>query len=239
MDLHALTSNNPDDPENRPEPFREPAVTELKVEAVPVVIPVAPVAPQPLAIIPAAPVQSTNAIFWHVHSLVGYYLIITMFAAWLLLNVWGGDMSILRRLGVTETALKDPLLKTAGYMVVGSIFGSVHYQIKVLYQHYLKKGTYDYRWIGKYISAPWESALMALVVFGLVRGGIGLLGGSGTAGTSPTGNFAALGIGALVGFGMREVVGWVQDLVGTMFGSNRTQEPPVVTLSNETISSSR
>lgn len=82
---------------------------------------------------------------------------------------------------------------------------------------------------------------MALIVFGLVRGGIGLLGGAGDSGTSPTGNFAALGMGALVGFGMREVVGWLQDLVETMFGDKRSKEeaPAVVALPSESIPTGR
>lgn len=153
MNLHALTSNNPEVSAELPESVSEPAASNAVVEPIPVVIPVAPVVAQPLAVISAGPPQSPRAIFWQVHFLVAYYMVITVFTAWLLLNVWGGNLEILKQLGVTAEALKDPLLKTAGYMVIGSIFGSVHYQIKVLF-HFFTEGKYDYRWFGKYISAP-------------------------------------------------------------------------------------
>ena len=63
---------------------------------------------------------------------------------------------------------------------------------------------------------------MAMVVLALIRGGVAVFGGS--MGTDVTGasNFAAFGTGALVGFGMREVVGWLEGLVKTMF---TTKEP--------------
>ena len=58
---------------------------------------------------------------------------------------------------------------------------------------------------------------MAMVVLSLIRGGVAVFGGS--MGTDVTGasNFAAFGTGALVGFGMRDVVGWLESLVKTMF----------------------
>jgi len=63
---------------------------------------------------------------------------------------------------------------------------------------------------------------MALIVLSLIRGGVALYGGSTGTDVEPVNNFAAIGTGALVGFGMRDVVGWLGNLVQTMFTiSNR------------------
>ena len=58
---------------------------------------------------------------------------------------------------------------------------------------------------------------MALVVLSLIRGGVALFGGSTGTDVDAVNNFAAIGTGALVGFGMRDVVGWLGSLVQTMF----------------------
>jgi hypothetical protein len=63
---------------------------------------------------------------------------------------------------------------------------------------------------------PLESAALALAVMSIVQGGAVFLGGSGidfSAGKS----FTVLGFGAVIGFGVREVVGWVGGVTKSMF----------------------
>ena len=216
MDLHALTSKSeieqPETPEELtlPEPTSEPEQTATEGKET-----MSTESPPPDS-------QNTHdAVFREVHVIVAYYIILIAFTALLLLNVWGGDLMILKQLGLTDKAIADPFLRTVGYTIVGSVLGSILYNMRVLFYFYLTKGTYDRRWFGKYLSAPWESAAMSLVVLALVRGGAALFGGTGTAVAppTPTDNFGAFSMGALVGFGMRDVVRWVQGLVETTFGT--------------------
>ena len=169
--------------------------------------------------------QEEAYVFYQVHGLVLYYVLVLVFAFWLMLDVWSENYRIMRFLGVSEASLQDDLLKVIGYIVVGSIFGSILYQIRELYRHYLKKKNYDYRWLGKYISAPWESAAMSLVVLAILRGGVALFGGQQGSEVNLTNNFAAFGTGALVGFGMRDVVGWLGNIVRSVFVSERSRVP--------------
>jgi hypothetical protein len=169
--------------------------------------------------------KKATYIFIQVHGLVIYYVLVMLFAFWLLLDVWSENYSSMRFLGASQIVLADELLKVVGYIVVGSIFGSVLYQIRELYHHYLKTETYDYRWIGKYISAPWESAAMSLIVLAIMRGGVALFGGQQGSEVNMTNNFAAFGTGALVGFGMRDVVGWLGNIVRSVFVSDRRHVP--------------
>jgi hypothetical protein len=169
--------------------------------------------------------RTETYVFLQVHGLVLYYVIVLVFAFWLMLDVWSENYRIMRFLGVSQAVLQDDLLKVIGYIVVGSIFGSVLYQIRELFHHYLKSESYDYRWIGKYVSAPWESAAMSMIVMAIMRGGVALFGGQQGSEVGLTNNFAAFGTGALVGFGMRDVVGWLGNIVRSVFVSDGKQVP--------------
>jgi hypothetical protein len=160
-----------------------------------------------------------------VYGLVVYYMIVLLFAFWFLFDTWSSNLTLMQWIGVRGEALKDPLLRTIGFTIVGGVIGSVLYLIRQLFTYYAKLGTYDARWLGKYITGPWEGAGMAMVVLALIRGGVAVFGGS--MGTDVTGasNFAAFGTGALVGFGMREVVGWLEGLVKTMFTTKEPERP--------------
>jgi hypothetical protein len=158
-----------------------------------------------------------------VYALVVYYLIVLVFSFWFLFDTWSSNLTLMRWIGVRGEALEDPLLRTIGFTIVGGLMGTVLYMIRQLFTYYAKRNDYDPRWLGKYITGPWEGAGMAMVVLALIRGGVAVFGGS--MGTDVTGasNFAAFGTGALVGFGMREVVGWLEGLVETMFTAGESK----------------
>ena len=159
-----------------------------------------------------------------VYAIVVYYMAVLFFSFWFLFDTWSSNFALMRLMGVSGQALEDPLLRTIGFTIVGGLMGSLLYQIRVLFHFYAREKEYDPRWLGKYITGPWEGAGMAMVVLALIRGGVAVFGGS--MGTDVTGasNFAAFGTGALVGFGMRDVVGWLESLVKTMF-TVQTPEP--------------
>jgi hypothetical protein len=131
---------------------------------------------------------------------------------------------LIRWVGLKGEALVDPLLRTIGFTIIGGVLGSLLYHIRVLFFHFAQKKNYDPAWLGKYITAPWEGAGMALVVLSLIRGGVAVFGGSMGTDIKGVNNFAAFGTGALVGFGMRDVVGWLGMLISTMFTINKSAE---------------
>jgi hypothetical protein len=111
---------------------------------------------------------------------------------------------------------RTKLLISMTFLITGAIVGSVLYLIQALFIYYVKEAKFDSRWLGKYYSAPWESAALALAVMSIVQGGAVFLGGSGidfSAGKP----FTVFGFGAVVGFGVREVVGWVGGVTKSMF----------------------
>jgi hypothetical protein len=152
-----------------------------------------------------------------IYFLIVYYLFVLAFAFWLLFDTWSSNFVLVQAIGVSGKTLEDPLLRTILFIIVGGIMGNVLYLVRQLYNHYAKLKDYDPRWFGKYITGPWEGAGMAMVVLALIRGGVAVFGGSTGTDVTAVSNFAAFGTAALVGFGMRQVVGWLEGLVRTMF----------------------
>jgi hypothetical protein len=164
--------------------------------------------------------QETYLYQIQVYGITIYYLILLCFSFWFLLDVWSNNFIVLQFSGVQGEALKDPPLKLIVLIIIGGMFGSILYSIRHLGNHYAAERDYDPRWIPKYVTAPWEGAGLALIVLSLVQGGVAFFGGpSGTTvdTQSSVSNFMILGIGALVGFGMRDVVGWLNRLTNSMF----------------------
>lgn len=150
-------------------------------------------------------------------SLCGYYMIVLTFSFWLLFDTWSSNFALARLIGVSGQALEEPLLRTIGFTIIAGIIGSVLYQIRMLFKWYAKRRQFDPRWLGKYLTAPWEGAGLAMVVLALIRGGVAMFGGSMETDVTALTNFAAFGTGALVGFAMRDVIGWIENLARIMF----------------------
>jgi hypothetical protein len=132
------------------------------------------------------------------------------------LLIWN-DGSILKPPASTDDPLENKrLLASMTFLVSGAIVGSVLYQIRMLFRSYIKFADFDPRWLPKYISAPVEAAGLALAIVSLIQGGAVVLGGQGFE-FSHGKPFASFGIGALVGFGIREVVGWLGTVSKTIF----------------------
>lgn len=153
-----------------------------------------------------------------IYAIVAYYMVLLLGAITLLVF-----LVLKEELHVNEE--RPRLLASMGFLATGAIVGSLLYQIRMLFRYYVKDdkhGKFDLRWLSKYVTAPWEAVGLALAVMSLIQSGGIMLGGQSF---SVTGGkpFAAFGLGALIGFGIREVVGWVGNLTKTMFSpeSNR------------------
>ena len=157
-----------------------------------------------------------------VNWLTLYLMAVLFFSFWFLLDIWSGNFTSMKLMGISGKALEDPLLATIGFTMGGGLFGGILYHMRMLYRYHTS-GAFSLRWTGKYLSAPWESAAMALVVLSLIRGGVTLFGGSTGTDVTAVNNFAAFGTGALVGLGMRDVVGWVGKIVRSVFASDESE----------------
>ena len=191
-----------------------------------------------IAISEKTPVEKSDVSPRQVYVLIAYYVLLLISSvAGIAILVWsvvhGGDSALLFDASQNTGAIQAQATSTAGqpltpdqkgqkmlismaFLITGAIAGSVLYQNRELYRFYVKEGNFNHRWLGKYYSAPWESAALALAVMSIVQGGAVFLGGSGidfSAGKP----FPVFGFGAVVGFGVREVVGWIGGVTKSMF----------------------
>jgi hypothetical protein len=170
---------------------------------------------QPLTVDPAnaeftVPDAKVAVSSLQIYALMAYYLVLLVAAfALLIFLIWQPDR------------IKIPLLRTVGFIAAGALIGSLLYQIRMLFRFYVADGKFDAKWMGKYISAPWEAVALAVVVLSLLQGGSTALSGEKVT-LSESSGFATFGIGALVGFGIRDVVGWLGNLAKTMFHTGPT-----------------
>jgi hypothetical protein len=140
-----------------------------------------------------------------VYILLGYYVVLlTASITALCLLIW------------KEKNIDPKLLAFLGFVASGAIVGSILYQIRMLFRYYVKDNKFEPRWLAKYISAPFEAIGLSLAIFALLEGGSLMLGGKGLSIESEK-TFTFFGLGALIGFGIREVVGWLGNLAKTTF----------------------
>ena len=153
-----------------------------------------------------------------IYGLMAYYMALLIGAIVLMIYLVSSE-------NPTSKDEKTRLLVSMGFLASGAVVGSILYQIRILFKFYIKekKGSFDPRWLSKYITAPLEAVGLALAVMSLVQSSGVILGGhSVDVGTEKP--FAAFGFGALVGFGIREVVGWVGSLTKAMFPTEEKKE---------------
>ena len=110
----------------------------------------------------------------YVYLLTSYYTFLVLFSLWLLTDtVLGGRNVFLNLIGFSNVA-PDHVIRTIVFVATGALLGNVLYQIRQLYKSYCKPKSpgesFNPRWLGKYLSAPWEAVGLALIVVALIGG---------------------------------------------------------------------
>jgi hypothetical protein len=152
---------------------------------------------------------------WHAIFCLVYLLLGLTFLAWLLLDTWTSHNWLLLHIGYNGTQLSPPTFRILAFTILGGALGGVLNGVRSVVQNY--QG-FSRAYMGKYITAPWTGALLALIVFALVCGGSAVFGGGLTVGNltgaQSLSNFA---IGALVGYGAKDVLVWLDARVSSIF----------------------
>jgi hypothetical protein len=158
------------------------------------------------------PITTATVRPWQIYVIMAYYMAMIIGAVVLLACLILNEDWLLK-----EDRMR--LLATMAFLASGAVIGSILYQIRMLFRYYVKSDKFDVRWLSKYYTAPIEAVGLSLAVMSLIQSGGIMLGGQHfTLGDGKP--FAAFGLGALIGFGIREVVGWVGNLTRTMFSAD-------------------
>jgi hypothetical protein len=162
-------------------------------------------------------------------ALIAVYLILGLLAAgWLLLDISTGQFRFFGWIGITLPENDDYLniLKLVCYAGIGGAIGGITYGMLNLQQHTAARYDFNPVYVGDYVFRPFGSAALAVVIFALLRGGVlTILGGDpSSASTSIVASFSAFGIGFLAGFGSKQVIDRLNELIKETFSASEDKE---------------
>lgn len=159
-------------------------------------------------------------------ALIAVYLILSLLAAgWLLLDISSGQFRFAGWIGIALPENDDYLniLKLVCYAGIGGAIGGITYGMLNLQQHTAARYDFNPVYLGDYVFRPFGSAALAVVIFALLRGGVlTILGGDpSSTTTSIVASFSAFGIGFLAGFGSRQVIDRLNEMIKETFGATK------------------
>lgn len=148
------------------------------------------------------------------------YLLLSLgFMGWLLFDIWIDAHTLARVLGYDLTELKTPIYHLVAYTVLGGAIGGIVNGLRSAITYY--KG-FDPHYFWKYIAAPWMGAALALIGFALLKSTVAIFGGTAASATADTPQFLAnFAIGALAGYGSKDVFVWLDNQVHSLFAAKK------------------
>jgi hypothetical protein len=162
--------------------------------------------------------ESTNDFLFAIFSIV--YLLGTLaFLTWQLFDVWIGQYTLARQMGYQSLdRLNSPLFRIVAFTFIGGGLGGTISGIRSFLRWHSEYSSFSYRYVWKYINTPWIGATLALIVYAVIGSGLAVLGGE----TLPQVNnlrqiLAMFALGALTGYGSRNVSIWLDRRVDQLF----------------------
>ncbi len=144
-----------------------------------------------------------------------YLLLMVLVFAWLMFDTWVGQHSIARLFGYNLTRLDTPEYRLIVYTVIGGVLGGVVNGIRSVILNFRK---FDPIYTWKYITAPVTGGILGFFVYALSQTGISILGGNTPTNAITTAQaLANFGIGALAGYGSKDVLIWLDFQVSKLF----------------------
>lgn len=148
-----------------------------------------------------------------------YLLAMLLFFLWALFDIYHGQNQVLKLVFSEDTTYPDsPLCRLIAYAVIGGGLGGVVNGFRSIVIWHSERKAFGWRFIWKYVTLPPLGAVLAAMVYAIVHGGIGVLGGSFTPGEGLANQaLSAFGIGALAGYGSHKVFKWLDGQVNRIF----------------------
>jgi hypothetical protein len=149
-----------------------------------------------------------------------YLLLTLLFFNWLLFDTWMDAHTLFRLVGYDLSRLNSPFFHLVAYTVIGGAIGGIINGIRSVLMYY--KG-FDSNYFWKYIAAPWSGAALAIIGFAILRSTVAIFGGDVSGAPTDTSQaLANFGIGALAGYGSRDVFIWLDKQVSKLFAVPET-----------------
>lgn len=148
-----------------------------------------------------------------------YLIAWLVFFSWLLFDICIGRYLLIKLIIPEHAAIiKSPLFRLIAYTIIGGGIGGIINGIRGFIVWHPERMSFGWRFMWKNITIPLVGAILAGVVYAIMRGGIAAFGGSFRPDEDfTTQAFAAFAIGALSGYGSHKVFRWLDEQVNKLF----------------------
>jgi hypothetical protein len=104
---------------------------------------------------------------------------------------------------------------------IGGAIGGIVNEMRSLLVWHAERRAYGARFIWKGIMAPWVGGTLALVAVAIISGGVSMVGASFNTGEMPHQVFSVFAIGAMAGYGARDVSKWLDANIKRIFSAEQ------------------
>ena len=119
--------------------------------------------------------------------------------------------------------LRGPISKVILYTAIGGAMGAAVNNLRSFISWHAEERAFGWRFIWKYLAMPPLGGTLAVLVYGILQGGMAVInGGSGPSNNQLT-SLSAWATGTLAGYGSSKVFIWLDDKVNTLFKIDKKQ----------------
>ena len=150
-----------------------------------------------------------------------YSLAVIVFLGWMVLRTWSGDyggwpvVDLAAKLSNVESA---NMFRLIVYTAIGGAIGAAINNLRSFVSWHAERRAFGWRFVWKYIALPPLGATLAVVVYGIIQGGMAVFNGGNVGGTgAAVTSLSAWATGTLAGYGSHKVFIWLDDKVNLFF----------------------
>ena len=147
-----------------------------------------------------------------------YSLVVIGYLAYIVLDTWSGQYKVwpASLTGQLNTTISAVVFKLIVYTAVGGGMGAAVNNLRSFVSWHAERRAFGWRFVWKYIALPPLGATLAVLVYGIIQGGMAVFNGGTVSGTAVT-SLSAWAAGTLAGYGSHKVFIWLDDKVNSLF----------------------
>jgi len=159
----------------------------------------------------------------------GYSLFAIGYLAWVILDTWSGAYrswpgSLTNNFDKTVSLT---IFKLVLYTAVGGGMGAAINNLRSFVSWHAERKAFGWRFIWKYIALPPLGATLAVLVYGIIQGGMAVFNGGNVGTGGAVTSLSAWATGTLAGYGSHKVFIWLDDKVNSFFNISTATVPDV------------
>jgi PASTA domain len=119
--------------------------------------------------------------------------------------------------------LAYPVSKLILYTAIGGAMGAAVNNLRSFISWHAEEKAFGWRFIWKYLAMPPLGGTLAVLVYGILQGGIAVINGGAAPESNQLTSLSAWATGTLAGYGSHKVFIWLDDKVNTLFKIEKKQ----------------